>query len=314
MSNEKDNLEAGLKAFTGLLNEFRIRNIANKKIVRQSLEQHLSELSKRWDEQFPQRQYPYLSFMGLGRKGPRNAHLKKIIIQQLISEDQNHGDKVIVNPACFLGRRARYLASHLKSFKVIATDINPRFNWFWKHFCKTPANYEFQQDSIFNPRLKVRPSAIVFFGACGSVTDAAMDYFIKSDSPYLFCRTCCHQFIGGNIDVAKGFNLVTLFGVLARPYLARILKKKKGHYFSPDYSMDRYPRSKAARDLTNSDEFSKICLYAAGSDICRTIIDLDRYLYLAEHGYNVWYKAEMFIAAYIRSPREKCSRNGLGAN
>jgi hypothetical protein len=34
MSNQKDNLEVGLKAFTGLLNEFRVRNIANKKVVR----------------------------------------------------------------------------------------------------------------------------------------------------------------------------------------------------------------------------------------------------------------------------------------
>ena len=60
--------------------------------------------------------------------------------------------------------------------------------------------------------------------------------------------------------------------------------------------MDHYPRSQAAKGLTDSDEFSKISRYAAASGICRTIIDLDRYLYLAEHGYNVWYRAEMFVA------------------
>ncbi|MHC4533746.1 MAG: hypothetical protein ACYS6K_07325 [Planctomycetota bacterium] len=32
------------------------------------------------------------------------------------------------------------------------------------------------------------------------------------------------------------------------------------------------------------------------SDICRSIIDLDRYLHLAEAGYDVWYRAQMFIA------------------
>jgi hypothetical protein len=203
---------------------------------------------------------------------------------------------VIVNPACFLGRRARYLASHLKSFRVIATDINPRFNWFYKHFCKTPANYEFRQDSIFNPKLEIRPMAVVFFGACGSVTDAAMDYAIKSDSPYLFCRACCQHITGGNTKIAKGFN-ITNWGFRGDPRLWKIYKKKKrGHYFSPDYSMDQYPRSQAAKGLTNSDEFLEICSYAAGNGICRTIIDLDRYLYLVEKGYNAWYRAEMFVA------------------
>ena len=50
MSNGKDNLEVGLKAFAGLLDEFRRGNIANKKVARQSLWQHLSELSGRWDK------------------------------------------------------------------------------------------------------------------------------------------------------------------------------------------------------------------------------------------------------------------------
>ena len=299
MCNGKDNLEVGLKALAGLLKEFRNGNIANRKVMRQSLEQHVAELSKRWDKQFPgfpQKQSPYLSFIGLSRRGPRNAHLKKIIIERLMSKGQNQSDSVIVNPACFLGRRARYLASQLKSLKIIATDINPHFNSFWRHFCKTPANYEYRKDSIFDPKLEVCPSAVVFFGACGSLTDAAMDYFIKSGSPYLFCRTCCQQWIGGNIDVAKGFNLVNSFWGLTRPILAKRLKENKGHYFSLDYSIDQYPRSKAARGLTNSNEFREISRYSAGSGVCRTIIDLDRYLYLAEHEYNVWYKAEMFIA------------------
>jgi len=90
---------------------------------------------------------------------------------------------------------------------------------------------------------------------------------------------------------------VNSFLGLARPILARILKENKGRYFSPDYSMNQYPRSKAVEGLIDSNEFRQISRYAAGSGICRTIIDLDRYLYLAEHGYNIWYEAEMFIAA-----------------
>lgn len=298
MSNGKDDLEAVIKAFARVLNEFRRGNTTNKKESRQFLEQHIAEVSRRWDEQFPgfpESWFPYLSYMGLSRRSPRNAHLKKIILQRLKTEGQNNVDRVIVNPACFLGRRARHLASRLKCFRVIATDINPRFNWCYKHFCKTPDNYEFRQDSIFSPKLEIRPMAVVFFGACGSVTDAAMDYAIKSDSPYLFCRTCCHHITGGNTKIARGFNL-TNWGFRGDPRLWKRYKKKKGHYFSPDYSMDQYPRSQAAKGLTNSDEFLEICSYAAGNGICRTIIDLDRYLYLAEHGYNVWYRAEMFVA------------------
>ena len=299
MSNGKDSLEVGLTAFAGLLDEFRRGNIANKKVARQSLWQHLSELSGRWDKQFPgfsESWSPYLSYIGLSRRSPRNTHLKKIIIQQLKTKRQNHGERVIVNPACFLGRRARYLASRLKSFRIIATDINPIFNSCYKHICITPDNYEFRQDSIFSPKVKVRPAGIVFFGACGSVSDAAMDYVIESNSPYLFCRTCCHHIIGGNTEIAKGLNVINWLYRLADPRLWKRYRKKKEHYFSPAYSMDCYPRSQAAKGLTDSDEFLEISRYAAASGICRTIIDLDRYLYLAEHRYNVWYRAEMFVA------------------
>lgn len=72
--------------------------------------------------------------------------------------------------------------------------------------------------------------------------------------------------------------------------------KNKGHYFSPDYSKDHYPISLSAKNLSNSDEFANISRNSVDSDVCRTIIDLDRYLHLSEHGYNVWYKAEMFVA------------------
>jgi uncharacterized UPF0146 family protein len=299
MSNDKNSLEVGLDIFAGLLDEFRRGNIANKKIVRQLLKQHVAGLTRKWDERFPgfpKIWFPYLASIGLSGKEAKTAHLKKIIVQQLESKKHNHDDKIIVNPACFFGRRSRYLASRLKSFKIIATDINPGYNKFWKYFCRTPANYEFRQDNIFNPKLKVWPSAVVFFGACGSVTDAAMDYAIELNSPYLFCRTCCHHIIGGNTGFIKDLNFINWLYRLADPRLSKRYRKKKDHYFSPVYSIDHYPRSKAARRLTDSNEFLGIICNAAGSGICRTIIDLDRYLYLAEHGYNVWYREEMFVA------------------
>ncbi len=61
---------------------------------------------------------------------------------------------------------------------------------------------------------------------------------------------------------------------------------------------------------------------AVSSDICTSVIDLDRYLHLAEAGYDVWYRAEMFVAQIATkaqrheemqengSPPEHSNRNG----
>ena len=35
---------------------------------------------------------------------------------------------------------------------------------------------------------------------------------------------------------------------------------------------------------------------SAESDICRTIIDLDRCLHLVENGYTAWYRGELIVA------------------
>jgi len=55
-------------------------------------------------------------------------------------------------------------------------------------------------------------------------------------------------------------------------------------YFCDEYSKEYYPRSKAARTVINSGEFMDISRNSVDSDICRAIIDLDRYLYLLEKG------------------------------
>jgi hypothetical protein len=70
----------------------------------------------------------------------------------------------------------------------------------------------------------------------------------------------------------------------------------KGHYFSEKYSQDHYPTSRAARGLSDSHEFLEVSRNSVDSDTCRAIIDLDRYLRLAESQYDVWYKGELFVA------------------
>ncbi len=301
MSDGKGQLETGLQAFAGLLDEFRSGNITNSRAEKHSLETHLRELSARWDEQFPgfpQEKYPYASFKGVRRRGVRDEYLKTIIVRLLETKAPNSPDNIIVNPVCVFGRHARDVASRLRHFKVTATDIDPRFNWLYEHVLirRNPDNYEFTPDDIFNPKLKAAPTAVIFFGACGSLSDAAMDYALETACPYLICRTCCHDNIGGNTTITKKFSALNLAFRQKNLVYARMREKATGEYFSQKYSMDQYPRSEGARGLSNSDEFTEVSRNSADSDVCRTIIDLDRYLHLVENQYSVWYKGELFVA------------------
>lgn len=223
--------QAGLEAFTGLLDEFRRGNIADRRADLEGAARRrwLGELARRWDECFP-------------------------------------------------------------GF--------PRCNWIYEHLVpqRTPANYEFKRDNIFEPTVEAEPAAVVFFGACGSLSDAAMDYAVESSARYLICRTCCHDNVGENTVIVKrptALNRLFRFKNLVH---SRISRKKKGLYFSAKYSRHAYPRSKAAKELIDSEEFLEVAQNTVDSDICRAIIDLDRYLRLTEKGYKVWYKGELFFA------------------
>jgi hypothetical protein len=306
MSNENDNWEVGLVAFSGLLEEFRKGSIANKRTAILSLEKHTVQLSRKWDEKFPgfeESYFPYASYIGIYRRGVRDKYLKEVIVKLARTRQQEDENRAIINPVCVLGRHARDIALSLESFKVIGTDIDPRWNWFYDKIlrCRTPENYEFRQDDIFDPMVKVSSTAVIFFGACGSLSDAAIDYAISLNCPYLIGRTCCHDIIGSNTETVKRFTAMYLVSRLRHFILSRIVKKRKGYYVSEKYSIHHYPRSKAARGLSDSEEFLKVVRNSADSDICRAIIDLDRFLYLAEHGYNVCYRAEMLIAEAIQN-------------
>ena len=140
------------------------------------------------------------------------------------------------------------------------------------------------------------PMAVVFFGACGSVSDGAMDYAIESNSPYLICRTCCHDNIGGNTSIVRRLTALNWSFKVKNFAYSKVRTMKEGFYFSEKYSKSQYPRSQAAKNLSNSNEFLEVSRNSVDSDICRAIIDLDRYLRLIESGYNVWYKGELFVA------------------
>jgi len=299
MADRECQLEMGAEAMGGLLEEFRAGNVGRRGVEKGGLEKHLGEVSRRWDERFPglpEAQFAYSSFKGASRRGVRDEYLKGIIVRLL--EAREGESSTIVNPACVWGRHARDLARRLGAFRVIGTDIQSVGDWLYRHIPlkRTPENYEFRRDDIFNPKVEGEPAAVVFFGACGSVTDAAMDYAIESNAPLLICRTCCHDNIGGNTETVKRFGLLNWAFRFKNFIYAKRREKAKGDYFSPKYSKHHYPRSEAARGLTNPDELIEVARNTVDSDICRSIIDLDRYLHLAEAGYDVWYRAEMFVA------------------
>ena len=253
MENGKYQSEAGLKALVGLLGEFRKGNIYNRKAERKILEGHTRELSERWEQQFPgfpKSRFPYASDIGLLFRGRRDAHLKKIIVKLVKAYEQENGNKIIVNPACVIGRHTRDLASRLPHFRVIGTDIDVRMNWFYEHILRkrNPDNFEFRKDNIFDPMVHVIPTAVVFFGACGSVSDGAIDYAIETKSPYLIFRTCCHHMIAGNKKIAHRPSHINRFFRTFYWILLKTLQKEKytGFYFSDKYSKEHYPRSETA--------------------------------------------------------------------
>ncbi len=311
--NEK-NCQAGLEALTRLLEEFRKGNIANTQTDIEPVAHRrcLGELAQRWDESFggfPECRIQCGSFKGVMRRGLRDEYLKEIIVQTLGSEGGDFEGATIVNPACVFGRHGRDVARSLSTLKVIATDIDPRSNWIYEHFVpqRTPANYKFKRDNIFEPTVEAEPVAVVFFGACGSLSDAAMDYAVQSGARYLICRTCCHDNVAQNTVIVKQPTALNRLFRFKNFIHSSVSRKKKGFFFSSEYSAQAYPRSKAAKELIGSDEFLQVARNTVDSDICRAIIDLDRYLRLTEQGYNVWYRGELFFAERVAAERT-CNR------
>jgi hypothetical protein len=138
----------------------------------------------------------------------------------------------------------------------------------------------------------------VFFGACGAVSDGALDYAIASGAKYVMGRTCCHDNIGGNVTVTARPNPVNRLFRFKNWAYDRVRKAPKyaGFFFSPSYTPSAYPRSAAGRHLSATAEFMAVARESVDSDICRAIIDLDRYLHLAEQGFRVESQGDLLVA------------------
>jgi hypothetical protein len=293
--------DAAVAALGGLLEEFRQGRIVGRAAEREGMERHAGPLTASWNARFPgfpSDDFPYTSFRGQHRRGRRDAHLIDVIVRFLAG--RGGLETTIVNVACVFGRHARLLAARLPEARVIGTDIDPRWDrlyrlWRGRRF---PANYRFAADDLFRPRLGVRPTAVVFFGACGAVSDAALDYAVDAGADYLMCRTCCHDNIGGNLSLTPRLTYLNAFFWLKNRAYRRLMgvPQYAGYYFSPAYDRAAYPRSAAGRRLSSTDEFLAVARESPESDSCRAIIDLDRYLYLEERGFRVEYQGEMLVA------------------
>jgi len=287
------------RALEGLLGVFRQGRILDAPLERQAFDDHLAGLSERWDRRFPgfpREYFPYTSFRGEWYRGRRDAHLQDVIVGVLGAESSG----TIVNPACVFGTHGRRLARRLPRFRVLATDLERRWDLWYRRFNRnrTPANYECRKDDVFEPRVRADPTAVVFFGACGAVSDGAIDYAVDAGARYLICRTCCHDNIGGNTSVVPRRSFVNRFFRFKNRALdwMRGRAEFEGLYFSDRYPPSAYPRSEVAGRLTTSDELLDVAAHSPESDVCRAIIDLDRHLHLEERGYEVWYQGELFFA------------------
>jgi hypothetical protein len=155
--------ELAMEALAGLLDEFRQGNIVARSAEEQGMQRHAGPLSARWNKRFPgfpSKYFPYTSFRGEFYRKHRDAHLKDIIVQMLAGDG---GETTIVNPACVFGRHACHLAARLPRAKVIATDIDPRYFQTYRamRLGRLPGNFSFVKENIFDPQLKVQPTAVV---------------------------------------------------------------------------------------------------------------------------------------------------------
>ncbi|MCP4571232.1 MAG: hypothetical protein GY838_02660 [bacterium] len=283
-----------------LLNEFRLSRFADKdRVLEESaIQTHLGQHHRAWDTVFPE--FPAFSekrrtLLRIFKRERKDTYIRRLVVAALAGFDAD--DRVVVNPATVEGRQAMYLAGDLPSYEVIGTDIDSRWHTFYRRVCKrSPGNFRFAKESVFEPDLERTPAAVVFFGACGSVSDGAIDYGVEIESPFLIFRTCCHENICGNAEIVKKWSWINRYFAMKNWQFSRYRKRDDGFYFTERYDRGAYPRSEAGRDLADSETFLEVARNAVDSDICINIIDLDRVLYLQEQGYDVMYRDEVFFA------------------
>ncbi|MCP4550099.1 MAG: hypothetical protein GY835_26870 [bacterium] len=288
------------EALGNLLNEFRLGRFADgdRSLEEAAIKTHLGHLTRAWDSvfaDFPVYKEKRRTLLRFFKRERKDAHIRSIATAAL--KDFDGENLVIVNPAAVEGRQARRLAESLPQFEIIGTDIDARWETLYRLLtCGDQQNFRFVRENIYDPDLGRKPVAIIFFGACGSLSDGAIDYGIQVAAPFLIFRTCCHENICRNTGIVKKRTMINRYFAMKNWQFARYRRRDEGFYFSGKFNPDAYPRSEAARELGDPQTYLQVARNAVDSDICIAIIDLDRALYLQEQGYNVMYRDEVFFA------------------
>jgi hypothetical protein len=284
-----------------LLRVFRNGDIGPRarKIEESAISAALSDHHSAWRAVFsplPPCPVPTSTFREMALRGKKNAYLRKLIVSTLRGLPAGTGP--VINPVADFGTHAMAIARALPDREVLATDIDANLNRccsiLYRITRRTQRNYTFSRESIFSPGYGRHPCAVVFFGACGSLTDAAMDYAIAEAAPLLMCRACCHESIGRCTDLAKHSTFLNYVFRMKNLVYNIYKARNRGWYFSSNYGQDAYPRSASARAVSDSAEFHELTKHALDSNICRYIIDLDRCMWLQDSGYDVLYEREVF--------------------
>lgn len=287
-----------------LLDEFHAGRFADagRRLEDAAIREHLAEHHEAWDRvfpAFPDCPWKRRSVAWEARRGRRDAYLRGLIADFVPRGEQ--GSRLIHNPATVGGRHARFLARAMPEHEILGTDVDQRWELYYRLFFfwrfRGLDNYRFERENIFEPTRGRQPVAVTFFGACGSVTDGGIDCGIDERVPFLIFRSCCHDNISGNTEIVRHRGRpVNDFFAWKNWWFAREKRKGRGLYFSGRYGVNAYPRSRAARELADSETFLALARSSPDSDICRSIIDLDRCLLLQENGYDVLYREELFFA------------------
>ncbi len=293
-----------LDPMRGLLDEFRAGRFddAGRRLEDAAIREHLAAHHEAWDRvfpAFPECSWKRRSVAWEARRGQRDAYLRGLIADFVPRGEQE--SRLIHNPATVGGWHARFLARAMPDHDILGTDVDHRWElyyrilFFWRF--RGLDNYRFERENIFEPIRGRHPAAVTFFGACGSVTDGGIDYGITERAPFLVFRSCCHDNIGGNTEIVRHRGRpINDFFALKNLVFAPEKKRGRGFYFDDDYGAAAYPRSRAAREIADSETFLALARSSPDSDICRSIIDLDRCLLLQENGYDVLYREELFFA------------------
>jgi len=225
--------------------------------------------------------------------------LLKAAIERLCADTPG----VVLNPCCVFTRPAQHIARRLPAARVVASDIVPTWHRLFQLYSalrlqSPPPNFRFQVESVYGIEPADMPLAVVFFGACGSMTDAAFRLAIGSNSRYIVGRACCHENIAMNTTMSTTKLTAWSIGHRVKNRIYRICADRLGHYGHPSASLETYPLSRTFRSLIDSAGMRRCAQHAVDCRLCQTVIDLDRGCFLEESGYTLLaYNENMFVAA-----------------